>query len=131
MQRSKRRLPATSAFQRAQGSAFPSIGKCWQFSQAMSSLLTSPPMGKAVRFLAGSWALAPETVAVAGGYGFDLGWWSLLKTWELALHVRGIHSHANQVTEKRCQLLPVAFRQWRLEKGVDIYTQVSSIAGPE
>ena len=49
----------------------------------------------------------------------------------VALHARGIHSHANQVTEKCCQLLPVGFGQWRLEKGLDICTQVSSIAGPE
>src|SRR6516162_5943991 len=51
--------------------------------------------------------------------------------WLVVLHARGIHSHANQMTEERCQPLPVGFRQWRLEKGVDICAQMSSIAGPE
>jgi hypothetical protein len=48
-----------------------------------------------------------------------------------ALHARGIHSHADQVTEERCQLLPVGVGQRRLEKGLNVCTQVPSVAGPE
>jgi hypothetical protein len=47
------------------------------------------------------------------------------------LHARDIHPDADQVTEERRQLLAIGDGQWRLEKRLDICTQVSSISGSE